>query len=137
MIPHRSNRRRGLTSVVALIALVIIALVCAAILKVGLSRRVDLAGTERRLQADWLAESALDRASSRLALAPDYGGETWTIPAEDLGGRGPASVVIRVEPVADRPDRRRVVVQAEYPSGATLRARRGKEIVMQLTPNPR
>ncbi len=137
MIDRPSPRRRGLTSVAALIALMIIALVCAAILKVGLARRSDVMAAERRLQADWLVESALDRASARLARSPDYPGETWEIPAEAFGGRGAASVTIRVEPVADAPGRRRVAVRADYPSGSSLRARRARETIMDITTDPR
>lgn len=137
MIDRRAPRRRGLTSVAALIALVIVALVSAAILKVGVARRSDLMAAERILQADWLAESALERASGRLALTADYAGETWEIAADAFGGRGPARVLIRVEAVAGRADQRRVIVQADYPADSPRRARRGKETVMDVPTNPR
>ncbi len=135
--PHPSARRRGLTSVAALVALLLVALVCAAILKVGLARRAALQGVERGLQADWLAASALDRAAARLALTPDYPGETWEVPASELGDRGSGRVEIRVEAVADHPDRRRVAVTADYPGGSIRRARRAKSATIALHPQPR
>ncbi len=131
----RADPRRGLVSVAALIGLIIIGLVCAGLLKVATGRRSEVATEERRLQADWLAESGLERASARLAEPGDYAGETWEVPAEDLGGRGAGTVAIRVEPIADRPGRWRVRVRADYPSGSALRARRTREMILQVTPN--
>ncbi len=132
-----SPRRRGLASVAVLVALLILGVIGLTLLKVGLARRAEVGAEERRLQADWLAESGLERASARLATAGDYPGETWEIPAEELGGRGPATVAIRVGPVADRPDRRKVRVQADYPTGSSLRTRKSRETLMEITPNPR
>ena len=40
---------------------------------------------ERRLQAEWLAESGAQRAVARLARDHDYTGETWSLTARDLG----------------------------------------------------
>jgi Tfp pilus assembly protein PilX len=128
------SRRRGLVSVAVLIGLIIIGLICAGLLKVALARRAEVAIEERRLQAGWLAESGLERASSRLAASGDYSGETWEIPAEELGGRGSARVVIAIERIPDHADRRKVRVQAEYPSGSSLRSRQTKETVLQITP---
>jgi hypothetical protein len=135
--PSSMKRRRGLASVVVLIALFIIGLVCAALLKVAFARRGEVAREERRIEAAWLADSGLARALARLDHSGDYAGETWEIPAEDLGGRGSASVLIRVEKVADRPDRRKVRVQADYPSGSSLRARQSREIIAAVPSSTR
>ena len=131
------SRRRGLTSVAMLLALFIVALICAVLLKVSLARRAEVGREERRLQAEWLAESGLGRASARLAGSSAYLGETWDITAEDLGGRGTGVVVIQVEPIPDRPTTRRVRVQADYPSGSSLRTRKTKELLMEITPDAR
>jgi hypothetical protein len=97
-----------------------------------------------RVQADWLAESALERAAARLAADASYQGETWTLAAVEFAGRrgGQAReanvlpsagdggrVLIRVEPAAGPPDRRRVHVEADYSSG---RARQTRDITMTL-----
>ncbi len=132
-----SPRRRGLVSVAVLIALIVVGLIAAGLLRVALARRSEAEMEERRVQATWLAESALGRASARLAESDAYGGETWEIPAGDLGGRGTGSVVIRVESVPDHPDRRRVEVRADYPKQASRRARRSLEVVLTLNPRSR
>jgi type II secretory pathway pseudopilin PulG len=130
-------RRRGLVSVVILIGLIIVGLICAGLLKVAIARRAEVLMEERRLQANWLAESALDRASARLADSEAYAGETWEIGPEELGGRGPGSVLIRVTSIPEHPDRRRVTVRADYPSDSSRRARRSLEVVLPVTPNAR
>ena len=131
------SRRRGLVSVAVLIGLIIIGLICAGLLKVALARRAEVALEERRVQAEWLAESGLERASSRLAASGEYRGETWEIPAEDLGGRGSAKVLIEIPPIADRLDHRKVRAQADYPTGSSLRTRQTREIIVKITPPSR
>jgi hypothetical protein len=112
-------------------------MICAGLLKVALARRAEVALEERRLQTQWLAESGLERASSRLAASGDYSGETWEIPAEELGGRGPAKILIEIQPMADRADHRKVRVQADYPSESSLRTRQTREIIVKITPSSR
>ena len=129
--------RRGLTSVVILIGLIIVGLICAGLLRVALARRAEVGMEERRLQATWLAESALGRAAARLADSEAYTGETWAVGPEELGGRGPGSVLIRVDPVPEHPDRRRVTVRADYPNDSSRRARRSLEVVLSVTPKAR
>ena len=131
------ERRRGLVSVAVLIALFVIGLVCAGLLKVALGRRAEVGREERRAQAAWLAGSGVDRAVVRLGASVDYTGETWEIPADDLGGRGAATVAIEVEKVADRPDRRKVSVRADYPSGSSLRVRQSREIIVVVQSSTR
>ncbi len=128
--------RRGAALIVALVLLMLIGMVSAAFVRAGVARRRQSAMAERRAQADWLAESALDRAAVRLESDDTYDGETWNIPADDLGGRGTAAVRIEVENVADAPRRRRVNVQAEYPLGSDRRARRSRSITIELAPKP-
>jgi Tfp pilus assembly protein PilX len=141
MRPHRDrpvaspgSRRRGAVAVVVLVCLVLIALIGGTLLRTGLVQRRRLQMEEGKLQAEWLAESGLERAAARLAAAPDYRGETWRVPAADLGGRGPGTVTIAVEPVAAQPGRRTVRVQADYPDGAGPRARRRKHATVELGP---
>ncbi len=128
----RRRRRRGLVSVVALIALMVIVMVCAGLLKVAFARRSALRSEERRIQAGLLADSGLDRARSRLAASTDYPGETWEIRTEDLGGRGPGTVLIEVEKLADSPDRRQVRVHAEFPARSPLKSRVSRESLIPI-----
>jgi Tfp pilus assembly protein PilV len=124
-------------SVVVLIALFVIGLICVGLLKVAFARRAEAAMEERRLQAGWLAESGVDRAVARLQASADYSGETWEVPAADLGGRGSATVAIQVEKVPDRVDRKKVRVQADYPTGSSLRARQSCEIIFTIKSSSR
>jgi hypothetical protein len=110
----------------ALVALVLIVMTLGSLLKRARDSWRVTRAEERQIQADWLAESGLDRAAARLAAEAEYRGETWSIPAEELGGHEPAVVDIRVEPIPDRPGLRRVRVRADYPPDAPRRARRSK-----------
>ncbi len=138
-IRNRSSngRRRGLASVAVLSVLFIVALIAAALLKVAFARRVELGMEERCVQAAWLAESGVDRAVARLASSGDYAGESWVIPAEELGGRGAGSVSIKVEKIADRPDRRKVRVEADYPVESSRRARQARELIVSVKSSSR
>mgnify|MGYP001236445992 CR=1 FL=1 len=74
-----------------------------------------------RMQSVRLAESGLARAVARIAADPQYDGETWMIPAADLGGKHAAEVRIRITPATDAA-RLHVEAVAEYPAGAVRRA---------------
>lgn len=119
-----------------MICLVIALSVGAAVVRTGLARRGQARAEERRLQADWLAESGLERASARLADAPDYAGETWQVPAADLGGRDDGSVTIAVEAVEGHPRRRLVRARADYPRDPSRRARARRQATIDLPPEP-
>jgi Tfp pilus assembly protein PilV len=126
-----------MVSVVVLIALIVIAIICAGLLKLAAARRNSAWAEERRAQSVLLAESGLERAGSRLAGSSDYAGETWAIPAQDFGGRGSATVLIRVEKLTDRPNHRKISVQADYPADSNLRSRASREIIVSTTSLPR
>jgi len=128
---YKGRTRRG-----AVIIIVMVCFVLAAAMFVSLAR---LAAVERRAartrqwnaQARWLAEAALERAVAQLYERADYSGETWTIAPEEFSGRQGAVVRIGVEPLADRPDRCRVRVEADFPDDPRHRCRCKKEIVVK------
>jgi Tfp pilus assembly protein PilX len=128
---------RGAVLLVLLVGLGVAATVTFAVVRLAAAGRQSLDRQVREAQAAWLAESALDRAAARLAADPNYPGETWTLSAEDLAGRDAASVAIRVEPEAGRPDRRRVSVEAVYPDDPRLRARQTRDVTMTLPKGPK
>ncbi len=115
--------RRGTTIVMAVVCLSVVALLSVGLLKLAVEFRQMQTANVTRLQADWLAESALDRALARLAREPSYAGESWSLSAAELAiaGCSPdqamAVVEIVVEPVAGQPEHRRVRAQATYPLG--------------------
>jgi hypothetical protein len=83
-------------------------------------------------QAQWLAEAAVERAAARLAANAKYAGETWSVPAAEIGGKQGARATIRVEPLAGRPDSRLLRVEADYPDDPVHRARWTKQITIDL-----
>jgi hypothetical protein len=135
-----------MTVVAVLTCLVILTIASGAVLKVGLVHRGLVRGQEHRLQAEWLAESGLQRALARLAKNHDYAGEAWSLHEEDLGLRarppakgatekssGAAAVVtIAVEPVKGVAARRRIRVQADYPRDAPERSRYSRDVLIDL-----
>jgi len=144
-----SNSRRGMTTIAVLVCLLIITLISGALLKVGVAQRDLSRDRERRLQAEWLAESGADRAIARLTVDPTYTGETWPITARELGlpeataptgstgqaDRSGAIVTIAVEPIAGYPNRRRIRAQADYPPDPPRRSRHTKQMLIDLEPS--
>jgi hypothetical protein len=138
-----------LTTVAVLVCLIVITLIGAALLKVSVAQRQLSKALERRLQAEWLAESGLDRALARLAADASYSGETWPIHARDLSlpdsaGSGEASapvsapagmITISVERVPDKANRRRIRVRADFPLDPPRRSRHSQQILIDLQPD--
>src|SRR5262245_45121579 len=91
------TRRRGVLLVMTLVVLVLVAILAAAFTAglVNARRRALLA--ERGAQARLLADAGAARARARLARDPAYEGETWSIPAGELGGPDAATVVVAIE----------------------------------------
>jgi hypothetical protein len=89
------------------------------------------------MQADWLAESGLARASARLAAEKGYRGETWEVAPEALGGSaGVVRIAVDSEDREGRPARGRflVRVEADYPRDDVRRARTSKTLTIDLGP---
>jgi type II secretory pathway pseudopilin PulG len=94
----------------ALVALAIAAMLMAAQASTMLTRQRLQRQLQAKVQAQWLAESALDRARVQRRHQADYAGEAWQpLPAEKSQDR-PQPVSIRIETEADRPT---LVVVAE------------------------
>ena len=136
--PSLSGKRRPWDSRSAAVLLVALVCVCAA--SALIITLVQLARTDRdasqteswRLQAGWLVESGLERAAAALASDGGYTGQTWRIPADELGGKDGAVVKITVERPPEQPGRRRVHVRADYPDHPRHRARKSKQVIVDL-----
>ena len=121
----------------------VIALMAGSLIRLGLARRARIRTEERTWQAEWLAESGLERAAARLAADRDYRGETWEPSAEELGGPWSGRVLIEIEPERetdnpDGPPTFHVRARADYPFNALPRARRTRAITVGFhtkTPN--
>jgi Tfp pilus assembly protein PilV len=127
--------------VVLLIVLVCLAVAMALVVgwaRIAVMQSRQARAAEDRLQAVWLAESAIERAVARLRVDPDYPGETWQVDADAFGpapGDGPSAggtVVITVEPDAANPAARRVAVQADYPLAGHRANQISKQVVIDL-----
>ncbi|AGA30456.1 hypothetical protein [Singulisphaera acidiphila] len=126
--------RRGSITVFVLVCLVAITMVCGVLLRIGLAERQRIRAEARRLQAEWLVESGLERAVVQINESKgEYQGEVWEITAAELGGLDSGRVTIAVEtPKDEAGGRRRVRVQADYPHDATARVRLSKMLTVAI-----
>jgi type II secretory pathway component PulK len=125
----RPKNRRGTILVVILVCFIVAATIFTLLVKSAVSERKTMETHLWSAQAQWLAEAALERAAARLAADANYTGETWTIPAEELDGNSGVAK-IRVEAIADKPGRKQVSVEADYPDDPQHRSRCAKQIEM-------
>lgn len=125
------RRRRGGMAVLVLVCLVIIASISAQLLRLSLSGRSLGKAEERTIQAEWLAESGLERARAQLAADPKYAGESWEVKAEELGGQHAGLVTIAVQAPEGDSKRRRIEVKADYPRDQDERSRISKALTIE------
>lgn len=120
---RKSQGRRGAALVMALVAITVLTIIGGALLRLAVveTKTVDLQQRER--QARRLAEAGVARAAAQLKADSKYHGETWSLTGATALPGGPAQVAIEVSVISDKPGWRRVTAAADYPSGATARAR--------------
>ncbi len=124
------NHRRGAILVVVLVCLMVSAAILVCVVRqVGMSRQTQRT-SQGSVQAAWLAEAGVERAAARLAANAAYAGETWPIPAAELGGNDDAEVRIKAERMAGRSGQWKIRVEADYPTAPAFRCRRVKEILI-------
>ena len=124
--------RRGAILVVVLVCLAVAAALFLVLAHQATGERRALTTHHWNVEAQWLAEAGVERAVAQLGTNADYTGETWNIPAAELGGSDGAAVRIRAEKVADHPDRRAVHVEADFPDDPQHRCRQVKDIVAEI-----
>jgi hypothetical protein len=91
------------------------------------------ANQQFRIQATRLAEAGVRRAMARRAADSAFTEETWSVPAESLGGTHGATVQIRVGRNDDN-TALRYEATAQYPTDATRRAQITKHIEVSNPP---
>ncbi len=128
--PHK---RRGAFLIIAMICLVLTSGLLATLLKMAALSRKAAQMEFHSLQAEWLAESALDRAAAKLSGDANYQGETWDIKAEDLGGHHAGQVVIAVK-AGDQTHLREVEAVARFPLEGPRSVKRSKRLVVAASP---
>lgn len=129
--PGRVLRRRGIIVAVTLVCLLVVATLGAALVRAMVDHRRQSLRDQHRVQAFWLAESAIDRAASQLASSPDYEGETWQVDGDALGGRWSGAVLIRVEKAGTDEQARRVIVESRYPEDVERRVTERIEVLVK------
>ena len=123
--------RQGAFLIVAMICLLLATGLMGTLLKMAVLTRQQAKLEASGLQADWLVESALDRAAAKLASDPAYQGETWKIAPAELGGAYAGEVAITVQ--ADE-NGRLVEVTARYPIDGPAGVRRTKRLTVSAPP---
>jgi len=126
----RGQSRRGMVFIGVLIVLAVVSTLVVGWISNGFARRGHDRQAEQRLQAEWLAESALERAAARLAADPSYSGEAWSIAAAELSQPEAGRIEIHVARIADRPGAREISVVADYPADSQRRSRIEKQVVV-------
>jgi len=114
----RSSSRRGAVLVAAVACLALVSLLSVVVIQTSyqLSQRGRV--LESRLQAQWLAESGVDRGAILLRNDPEFRQETWTIDTGMLPDDGGSAVVTIVVEPAPGPERSLVRATAVYqPAG--------------------
>ena len=112
---RKTNRRRGVVALIAVVCLTLIGTISLGLLRVGMTRKGRLGDDLRSVQAAWLVEAGFDRAAAQIEADPSFEGETWLVPAESLGGR-PAEVRIDIE-AGDDPKAPNIIrIRVDYPS---------------------
>jgi type II secretory pathway component PulK len=117
------KNRRGAALVVALLTLMVVVLISGAVLQSLLVARRQSLAIEHELQAMWLAEAALERATNRLQHDSAYNGETWAVAvtkhdAKDAEG----SIEIRVKQSAAAPADQQITARATFPTDSIRQA---------------
>lgn len=127
-----ASGRRGAFLVVALICLVLATGLVGGVLLLAQSQHRQMTQHQFRLQAEWLAQSGLERAAARLRVDPGYAGEIWSLPAASLGGSDTGQVTIRANPVKDDDARRTILVEAVFPAGSPQPVKRTRQTTLVL-----
>lgn len=135
---QRRNRRGGVLIFVVL-ALVLVSLSATAIVQLTAVQHRQSQQLEQRQQEQWLAESAIRRASHNLQTSTDYRTETWQIPAGTLATAHQYEVRIEAVPVNDQPNRITVrveVVATEKDAIADVKLRLERNVEISNEPRP-
>jgi len=123
---------RGLVLIVVMVCLVVFTMLGGVLLKLALTEQRQSRLREARLQAEWLAESAIERAAARLTQSAEYTGETWNVSADHLGDGAAGIVTIEVDPVEARANLRHVRVRVEYQRDGVRSTRQSKVVSVEI-----
>jgi Tfp pilus assembly protein PilX len=116
--------RHGSGLVIALVTLLVVTSIMGSIMYALLSELRQTRQTVNEVQAQWLADAAVERAARQLTANADYKGETWNIdlPATATGVSGDRHGIasIRIDRGTDD-NSRRILVRADFPTSSRRR----------------
>lgn len=133
-VAAQARERRGAILIYAMVAMLLATMIGGALVKTALARRQLARREQMRMQAEWLAESALNRAAAKLRNDADYTGENWNIPKSELVDEHDAAVTIRVVKDTNNSNRRQVTATATFPATGEHRAQVTRTIPVDIPP---
>ena len=121
--------------IISLVCLSVVLLLSAAIVRNLVFHQRQTRADQQRLQAMWLAESAVDRAYAALRLSPEFTHAVWQV--ELTGAHGPETGVaeISVESDSSSSRQRRIHIVARWPDDPLHRSVHRKDLIINL-PEP-
>jgi membrane protein implicated in regulation of membrane protease activity len=129
----RAAGRHGIALFIVLFAMFAAGAVLLTLSSAAATRLADIRDNRHRLQTDQLADAGVQRAIAQLRASGEYRGETWRVPADELGSDWPAEVKIEVTaPDESDKDKLQVSVQADYPPDEMYRTRRSRELLVSI-----
>jgi Tfp pilus assembly protein PilV len=116
---------------VALVTLLVVTSIMGSIMHALLTELRQTRQTVNEVQAQWLADAAVERAAARLSANPSYAGESWNVdlPASISGSESHGTAEIKIER-DDSEKSVRVVVRANYPDDSRLRVSAARTVLV-------
>lgn len=130
----KSSRRAGAVLIVAIVSLIVTSLILASLVQLAAICHQQERAEQIRLQAQWLAESGIERAADRLAADPKYAGESWQIAATDFDSGAEGKVEISI--AAETNGNQKITAIAIYPSNASNFAKITKQVTFRARSKP-
>lgn len=122
----------GFALALVLICLTVVTLSLTAMISRVSQGRRQVIQRQRLVQAQWLAESAIDRAVAQWQRDPAYRGETWQLASEVIGNRGSAQAAVEVEPNSAGTSAT-IRVTVVYPQQSNVAVRCTKQVSIRMT----
>jgi Tfp pilus assembly protein PilX len=130
--PSPPRRHRGMVLIVAIVLLTVATIIAASMLQSLAREHRQIRNHMRQLQAVWLTESAIERAVSELRQNSNYAGETWNVPADEMGDDLAASVEIKISQIEGIKGTRIVSVKADCSASSAHKIRHSKSVTVDL-----
>jgi len=129
-----NSRKRGSGLVIALVTLLVVTSIMGSIMHALLTELRQTRQTAIEVQAQWLADAAVERAAARWAANPSYVGETWKVglPASSSMPESHGVVEVKIER-GDSEKSSRIIVHANYPDDSRRRVTAERTVSVSLS----